>query len=392
MSTKPSGFSRLKQAASITATGTLGLMGIGSGRAGITTTACYTISVTSAVTSLTTNAYYFCQSTIYASSMLNGTATVSHNSATAAMGISDYSVYGLNISWSGSNNTGSFGSGYTTSLYDAFDGYGGIFVDGAPYNDTDGVVDITGTTLTTDPDVMPNGLEVSSQYYAYTDKRLIRIIHTLHNPTASMITTRAAVGGNLGSDNETYTLNTSNGNSVFDSGDYWVITSDNNVYGGVATSDPIITHVFGGPQGIQPVPLLIPSFGGGGGPQGITANKEKGEKGSRGFGGSDNISFGYDVPVNPGETRYLTFFAAFSLTENEANTSTTDFADPTSLSAAGLLNNLPPGMTDAGANWVGRGTPGGSAQPVPFLSPMGIVTLTGILALMTVRRSRKKVL
>ena len=392
MSKKPSGFSRLKQAASVTAIGSMGLLGIGSGRAASTSYG-FTITVNSAITASTSQYHYFYDNTVYASSVLNGTPTVSHNSTYAADGISDYTVSGLNLNYSGSNYTGSFASGSTTYLGDAFDGYGGIFVDGAPYSDTDGVVDLTGTTVTTDPDVMPNGLEVSSQYYAYPDKRLIRIIHVLNNPTGSAITTRAAVGGNLGSDSNTYVVNTSNGNTTFDSGDYWVITSDNYVYGGVASEDPIITHIFGGPNGIQPIPLQIPGQNQVP-PLKLSKDQDKAtQAGQRGGGGGPGyISFGYDVTVNPGETEYLTFFAQFSLTQNEADGALPDYADANALESAGLLTNLPPGMTAAGANWGSRGTPGGPVQPVPFLSPMGIVTLTGILALLGIRRSRKNTL
>ncbi len=350
------GFERLRKALTLGAVGSAGLLGMGSGRAA-TTNLAVTIQVSSVVTSGTSmEISSINDNTVSHSAVLLSTATT-NSSSNNASGINDATINGVTHTWSGTNYSGVFSSGSSanTSIDDAFDGYGGIFVDGAPYNDTDGVVDLTGTTLTTDPELMPNGLEVSKQYHVFTDKRVTRMIFTLHNPSAAAITSRIAIGGNLGSDSRTYVANTSNGNQTVELGDTWVMTHDNGVYGGVATRDPILTHV----AGSYAIPLNIPGAG------------------------SDDISFGYDVTVKPGDTKYITWFVQFSERMTEANASLSDYADYPSADAAGLFINKPAGMINGGLNWTYA-----AAVPVPFLSPFNLALLFGLFGFASYRKLR----
>lgn len=389
MSKKLKGFERLKKIAAAGAVGSMGLLGMGSGRAAPTSTG-VTISVQSAVSVGTTvEVSDINDTTVSASSVLNGTATVSHNGTSYAFGIDDATLNSLDYSYSGPNFTGASLTGVVTDddLSDSYDGYGGIFLDGAPYNDTDGTVDLTGTTLTTDPDTMPNGLEVYSQYHVFTDRRVTRIIHAISNPTGAPITTRAAIGGNLGSDSSTNVPNTSDGDSNVELGDTWVITQDNRVYGGTATGDPILTHVVGSSGGIAAIPLQIPGAVG----AFNSASRKHQNKEDLVLGGlnaNDNISFGYDVTVNPGETQYLTWFVQKSANITEANNSLSDYSSATTASAAGLYINRPTGMAGFGVNW--SGSVGGPATPVPFLSPFGLLTLAGLVGFGAYRSARKK--
>lgn len=414
------GFERLRKAITLSAVGTAGLLGMGSGRAATTNTA-VTIRVSNVIsngTSVVLTAIN--DTTVGRGNVLLSTAVVSHNSTSDAFGISEAEIKGLSQAWSGQNYNGVFDSGSFTAsntfncntstsvspagsssnsipscrgtsslgLTDAFDGYGGIFVDGAPYNDTDGTVDLTGTTLTTDADTMPNGLDVSSQYHLFTDKRLTRIIHKITNPTGLTVNTRVAIGGNLGSDGGTYVPNTSNGNQLIESGDTWVITHDQFVFGGVAARDPILTHVVGATGGVTAIPLQIP------GPSNTPVKSNKAGNVSIQGGGpsfSDNISFGYDLSIPAGETQYVTWFVQKSASMTETNASLPDFTDTTSATAAGLFINLPVGMTGAGVNWpvVIAGPAPAAAQPIPVFSPISLMLLTGVFGFAASRRIRK---
>lgn len=407
MNKKLKGFDRLRKVITLGAVGSAGLLGVGTGRAGTSTGVCqqHSIRVSNVITQGTDIEYKLINATVYASSVLGPTTPVSHNSIScstskalsnvkgsssfiAAFGISDAAINNISHSWSGMNYLGSSStdSSSSDSLNDAFDGYGGIFVDGAPYNDTDGQVDLTGSTLTTDADTMPNGLNVSSQYHAFTDNRVMRIIHTLENPTGATINSRVAVGGNLGSDDSTYIPNTSNGNQTVEIGDTWVITHDASVYGGEATEDPILTHVVGSSNGTVAIPLQIP--GGPIQPPKANTNDVTGRPGRA----NDSISFGYDLVIPPGETQQIVWFVHLSQNIAGTNAALPDFADSTSAVAAGLYINLPVGMTNSGANW-GSGPiiagPAPAPAIIPMFSPISLLVLSGMFGFAASRRLRK---
>ena len=409
------GFERIRKAMAMGAAGTVGLLGfgIGTGRANHTT-----ITVPSAITTgtsyqltdidnATVDGTDVLLSTAVVSTDVGETGASSGNSTiedtTDAYGIDDATIKGLTGTWSGSNYSGQFSQGTwgvpivtssssstitPTELDDAFDGYGGIFVDGAPYNDLDGNIDVTGTTVTTDARPMPNGLVVSSQYYAFPNKRLARFIFTLNNPTGATISPRVAIGGNLGSDSNTYVANTSNGNQTVEQGDTWVITHDNGVYGGAATRDPILTHIVGGGSAtVNPFPLQIPGGGGGQG-GGPAKNKSEGDGKGDGLSGNgpsfDNISFGYDLAIPAGQTQYITWFVQFSASMAETNASLPDFGDTTSAVNAGLFGNLPPGMSGGGVNWAAA-----DPTPIPMFAPISLLVLSGMFGFAASRRLRR---
>ena len=409
MNKKLKGFDRLRKVIALGTVGSAGLLGAGTGRAGSTATGVcqrHTIRVSNVVTQGTIIDYDLINATVYASSVLASTTPVSHNSIScssfkalsdvkgsltfvAAFGLSEASIDNISHSWSGTNYTGSSstGSSSSDSLTDAFDGYGGIFVDGAPYNDTDGQVDITGTTLTTDADTMPNGLNVSSQYHMFTDKRVIRIIHTIENPTGATINSRVAIGGNLGSDSTTYVQNTSNSNQTVEIGDTWVITHDASVFGGEATEDPILTHVVGSSSGTVAIPLRIP-----GTPiQPPSKSNNKSINGRPGIN-LDSISFGYDLIVPAGETQQVVWFTHLGQNIGGANAALPDFSDSAAAIAAGLYSNLPAGMSNTGVNWGSAPIAVGPAPipaVIPVFSPISLLVLSGMFGFAASRRLRK---
>ncbi|MFK5892006.1 MAG: hypothetical protein QM504_02165 [Pseudomonadota bacterium] len=413
MSKKLKGFERIRKAMAMGAAGTVGLLGfgIGTGRANheditvisaITTGTSYTLS---SLDNSNVDGTDVLVSTAIVSTDVGESGTSSGNptieDTTDAYGIDDATIKGLSGTWSGINYLGEFSQGtwgvpqtnttssststFTpTELDDAFDGYGGIFVDGAPYNDLDGSVDLTGNTVTTDMRTMPNGLVVASQYYAFSDKRLGRIIFTINNPTGSTISPRIAIGGNLGSDSNTYVAKTSNGNQTVETGDTWVVTHDSSVYSGVATRDPILTHIVGsGSATIRPFPLQIPG-GGGNVPTQKSKTSEKEGDASSGHPSTDNISFGYDLVIPAGETQYITWFVQLSSSMLETDDSLPQYNDETSAMAAGLFNNLPSGMVGGGVNWAA-----GAPTPIPIFSPISLLVLSGLFGFAATRRLRK---
>lgn len=409
MSKKLKGFDRLRKVITLGAVGSAGLLGMGTGRAGSTTNTCtsYKISVSNVVTLGTSVSVRFRNATIYAQNVLGSTSAVAYNipgcasvqttptkggstsSSTniVAFGISEASIFSVSHSWNGINysSVASSGVSSTDTLNDAFDGYGGIFIDGAPYNDTDGQVDITGTTLTTDPATMLNGLNVSSQYHQFTDKRVIRIIHTLENPTNATVSSRVAIGGNLGSDSNTFVPNTSDGDQIVEQGDTWVITHDELVYGGEATEDPILTHVVGNAAGIVAIPLQIP------GEPIQNPDKSNGEE-VKGVGFNDNISFGYDMVIPAGETQEIVWFVHLGQNLARSNAFVPNIVDSEAAIAAGLYANLPVGMASTGANWGAVPVPLGPAPTpaiIPVFSPISLVLLSGMFGFAASRRFRK---
>lgn len=359
------GFERIRKLAALGAIGSVSLFGAGSARASVS------ITVASIIETGTSVVWESIQNdTVADGAVLSTTALVSWpTSTTDALGIDDADLENLSYSWSGSNYNSVFASGSTTSddLTDSFDDYAGLFLDGAPYNDPDGNLDLSGTTVTTDPMPMPNGIEVASQWHAFIDKRVLRIIYSLNNPTAAPVVTRASIGGNLGSDSSTYVAATSDGDQLVETGDTWVITHDDRVYGGVATRDPIITHIVagGGSPAVVPVPLLIP-----------------------GTGGDDDISFAYDLTIAAGETQYITWFVQLSANMTEANASLADYADIDTATTAGLFINLPPSMTVESVNWRASSHSNLPAVAIPVLGPFGLLALGGLIGLGALRNGR----
>src|SRR5262245_48998527 len=136
-------------------------------------------------------------------------------------------------------------------LTDAFDGvlsFGlatGSATSQTTYFDADGIVDITGNTITGDPNTAGtngssfNGLQLSQQNSIFAlspTVPMIRSILTITNPTAAAITQQIGVFNNLGSDSNTTIFSTSSGDAVFSAGgDRWVGTLE----GFVGTSSSV---------------------------------------------------------------------------------------------------------------------------------------------------------
>ncbi len=361
------GFERVRRLATAGALGAVGLLGMGStaraatSRAKVNVILGTDIRINSVVTPGTWVSWSSIDNrTVHGSNVLTGSVPTSIR----AFGVNEATINNINTGFNGSNYSGATNSGslISSSLNDAFDGYGGLFLDGEAYNDADGIVDLTGTTVTTDSTTMSNGLNVYAQVHAFPNRRTLRFIYAISNPTAFPITTRAAFGGDLGSDNWTYVAATSDGDQLVEPQDNWLITHDAGVFGGTATSDPILLHAVSGPGApVSGTPLQIPGSG------------------------NDRISFAYDLTLQPGETQYLTYFVEMHVTMAEAQAAAADYANSTTAGAAGLFTQLPAGMTTS-ANW---GAVTQAAHPVPVGTPFGLALLSGVLGMAAYRRLKK---
>jgi len=136
-------------------------------------------------------------------------------------------------------------------------------------------------------------LSVSRKVFVPTDDRFIRWIDSFTNTTGAPVTFNVFTANNLGSDNNTIIVSSSNGDAVADLSDTWVSTFQNFAAG--TSSDPRIGHVL---QGVgAPTPLSVNVF----------ANN------------NDNPFWGYTVTLAPGETKLIMNFATGQGTKAAAN-------------------------------------------------------------------------
>lgn len=230
-------------------------------------------------------------------------------------------------------------------LNDAYDGFGTFGVSksngvagSATYHDADGIVDITGNTVTGDFNTQGfdgtsfGGLQLSQQNAIFplsSTEPIVRFLLTIHNPTASPITRQVGMFNNLGSDSNTKIVTTSSGDAVFTDGlDSWYTHFQN--YSGLTSSDPRQLTVVQGKGAVS-----VPTFTNG------TVHD-----------GEDNPAEFYTVTVNPGETKYVMLFnGLFASKAAAANAGNTVFASNESVAAAGLLAGIDPSTYADIVNW-----------------------------------------
>ncbi len=186
---------------------------------------------------------------------------------------------------------------------DPFDNGLTLWVDDVIYVSPD-TVDVTGATLTSGP-VSMSGLNVSVQYAADTSSTpALRALFTFDNPTAAQIDTVIKVLSNYGSDATTGVVGTSSGDTSFNTGDRWVVTSDDPV----TPTDAVVGMAVRGPRFFNASPLRN------GNAFSTTAFSCFGNQGS---------SAQYNLSIPPGQTLSLLFFAQLTST-NAAGLSSAD--------------------------------------------------------------------
>ncbi len=254
-----------------------------------------------------------------------------------------------------------------TGLTKPFGGYGGLFLDVGngtlPYNDPDGTLDVSGSTLTGSPMSMPSSsVQVTAQFHAFTDQRLMRIAYTFSNQPAgprgsAPVTVTAWIAGQLGTDNLTRLENSSNGDNTLDAADNWLVTSDGP---GVPTLK--LVHVpFGAGADVIPVNTQAP------------------------VGGNDRIGYRYQFDLASNESKTLVWFVGLGNTLDEANA----LADQFNTMDPNLFNDLP--ANSPVVNWPSAPIVAGPATPVPLNNPLGLFALAGLLGFIGWRRLQVRV-
>lgn len=123
-----------------------------------------------------------------------------------------------------------------------------------------------------------NGVEVTRKIYVPGDQSFARFLEIVTNTSSSTVNFTVNLDTNLGSDSGTVLVNTSSGDTIFNTDDNWLVTDDSDGGG-----DPTLLHVFAGEGGIRPDAASL---------------------------SSDNLNFGYNLTLAPGETQIVMHFAS----------------------------------------------------------------------------------
>lgn len=247
---------------------------------------------------------------------------------------------------------------------DAFDGFAGITVNGAAFNQPNDEVDLTttgaGTFLNTISPVSIGGINTSLDYFMSAARPTLRVFGTFTNTTANPLSADIAYGGNLGCDDDCKIEDSSTGDNTFQSAlDRWFITSD-----GPREADPFVTLVRFGPGGqLASSTPAVPSedFN----------------------GGFDNFADIWTLSLAPGETKSLMWFVNFNNSLAEAQAGTPVFNNLSTLGAAGLLAGLSPTQIGGTANWVQQQPPVATPEPSSLI---GLGSLLGFGLLSKIKR------
>ncbi len=215
---------------------------------------------------------------------------------------------------------------------DAFDGFGGIVVNGVAFQQPGNQVDLTttgaGTFLNTITPANIGGINTSLDYFMSAASPTLRVFGTFTNTTSGTLSATVSYGGNMGCDSNCTIEDSSTGDNAFQSAlDRWFITSD-----GPVDSDPFLTFVRFGPGGqLASSTPAVPS---------------------EDFHGNVDL-FGdiWTLSLDPGETKSLMWFANFNDSLAAAQAGTPVFNDLSTLGAAGLLAGLSPTQIAGTANW-----------------------------------------
>lgn len=188
-------------------------------------------------------------------------------------------------------------------------------------------------------------LRMSRKVYVPTDDSFARWLNVFTNTGATPITFTMATGNNLGSDSNTKIVSSSNGNNTAELTDTWVSTFQN--YSGGKSTDPRLGHVL---QGVNP-PTPVASI--------YFAD------------GNDHPHWGYQITLNPGQTKIIMNFVTAQPSKTAAN------------AKAAELVSLPPhaieGMTTVELGQLVNFAPQ-AGEAIPALGLAGLAALIFSLA------------
>ncbi len=281
-------------------------------------------------------------------------------------------AFGIKNATLGSGSGSSEGAFLDSGLLsNPFDGALGLNVNGTDFNNPDGDVDLTGTTVTTDIATIA-GLEVKVQYHFFSTRSLVRAVFTFTNPTASAIPLTATTGGKLrltvGLNN---TQATSDGDTLIEDTDLWYIISDRPTGNNLPNNHPVLTFArYGTGAAIIPTNTQIPG----------TSNN------------GDFYSYQYSTLVPAGKTYKIMTFIELNSAVTNAAIKTSDFESLTSLNNAGLLTGLTSAEQALIVNYTSlpTATPvSTTTTPVPVMTVWGIGSLSVMLSLFGFRQCSK---
>ncbi|TNF53720.1 hypothetical protein EP227_05515 [bacterium] len=226
---------------------------------------------------------------------------------------------------------------------DAFDWAAMVWVDNTQVA---GTLSQIGNTVTFGSSTI-SGLNIQMQYEILTTSATQRTLLSLTNPTAGPITVSVDYASNFGSDGSTTVQGTSSGDTVFNTADGWVVTSDSGDF------DPVNTTVLygAGSPSVTTSSVTQVVFNCAG-PEGVGAN--------------------YSVTVPAGTTRSLMFFQHMSDTTPNALTEATMFDNPTL--DPDLLTGLSPVQQGQILNWaLGTAPPPVTPAVIPTMNEWGMI-------------------
>ncbi len=130
-------------------------------------------------------------------------------------------------------------------------------------------------------------IEITRKIYVPEDQSFARFLEIVTNTGSSTTDFTVSLDSNLGSDDQTFIVDTASGDNVFNTDDNWLITDDFDNDG-----DPTLLHIIAGEDGeLRP------------------------DAASLNF---DDINFAYNLTLAPGETQIIMHFAAQNFDQAEA--------------------------------------------------------------------------
>ena len=238
---------------------------------------------------------------------------------------------------------------------DAFDGALVMAVNGTVFKNPDGILDLTGTTITSDA-VNIGGLSTQVQFFFEPTQNAVRALYSFTNTTGAALPAAVLIDNNLGSDGNTVVEATADGDTTIEPGDNWFATNDNGEgkgIEGVEIVDPALTWVRFG-QGAPVSTNVQPSFS----------------------PGLFRESYSLNVPA--GATQRLMVIVKLSNNIAESVSSGPAMDTLPELDALGLLAGLSLQQQSELVNW--SAVAGGQARSVPTVSEWGRLALMLTLA------------
>ena len=220
----------------------------------------------------------------------------------------------------------------------------------------DGTLDLTGTTVRTNTVVLRGGPPVSIEveYFFSPSQPVVRALYSFNNFGQSAFTGTANVASNLGSDGNTTIQATQDGDTVVETTDRWIVTSDQ----APTSGDPVLLWIrqgVGAPTGVSATPQ-VPGAG------------------------NDNFKDNYPLNIPVGQTRRIMVFLRLGTDVPTSTAAAPTFDNLTTLNAAGLLSGLSAQQQGEIVNWAPAAPTGVSfVSNVPSLSDLGKLALALIL-------------